>query len=371
VSATAALRVRELVAHAAHNYRPLSVLFELTHRCHLACVHCYLDDNHNWHDKARELSPAEAMNAITQLREAGCFFLTITGGETFLRPDLFAQLRHARQLGLAVTLFTTGTLLKPEHLPELAQLYLRCVEMSLYSADPAVHDAITQKPGSHAKTLRALEQLHAHGIPVAIKCPLLRDNAASYPGLKALAERYGIRLTIDPTLAATNAGQLAPVNMRLTSEQLIELYARPEFRSGAARAAPDPDAHICAIGKRSCVVGPFGDVYTCLGYQRSLGNLRAQSFREIWSDTGTLHRLRRLRVSDLPVCSSCEKSSYCGRCAGSALLEEGNFDGASSWACQNASAKDAVAGGPVLLSAAERLRGTQQARTRRHLPVLA
>jgi radical SAM protein with 4Fe4S-binding SPASM domain len=364
------VHVRQLVVNATVQYRPLSVLFELTHRCHLACVHCYLDDNHQWHDKARELSTHEAQDAITQLRAAGCMFITISGGETFLRPDLFALLRHARKLGLAVTLFTTGTLLRAEHLPELASMYLRGVELSVYSADPEVHDAITARPGSHQKTMAALELLLAHGIPVAIKCPLLRANADSYPGLKALAERLAIRLTIDPTVAATNAGQLAPVNMRLTQAQLTEFYARPELHASGAAAA-DPDSAICAIGKRSCVVGPFGDVFTCLGYQRPLGNLRTHSFQEIWSDTGVLYRLRRLRVGDLPVCGSCEKSGYCGRCAGSALIEHGNFDAPSSWACQNAAAKDAAAGRAPQPSAAERSLAPDQQRIRRHLPVLA
>jgi AdoMet-dependent heme synthase len=357
--------MRSLVARAQAEYRPLSVLFELTHRCHLACVHCYLDDNHQWHDKARELSTEQAADAITQLHAAGCMFLTLSGGETFLRQDLFELLGHARRLGLAVSLFTTGTLLRPAHLPRLAKLYLRSVELSLYSAEPEIHDAITQKPGSHAKSLRAIEQLLAHDIPVTLKTPLMQQNAASYDGLKALAETLRVRLSVDSTLTATNAGQHTPLRMRLTSAQLVELYSRPELRKGSLPKA-DPDSPICAIGKRSCVIGPFGDVYTCLGYQRALGNLRQHSFREIWSDTGLLHQLRRLRVSDLPVCGSCEKSGYCGRCAGSALLEEGDFSAPSRWACQNAAAKAEAAGLAQSPSAAERA----QTRVRRRLPVL-
>ena len=160
---------------------------------------------------------------------------------------------------------------------------------------------------------------------------------------------------MDPTLTATNAGKLAPLDQRLTEQQLIALYSQPELRPKRAWPAADPNAPICGIGKRSCVVGPFGDVYTCLGYQRSLGNLREHSFAEIWRDTGVLAQLRRLRVRDLPVCGSCEKSAYCGRCAGSALAEHGAFDGPSHWACTQGAAKEQAAGLPVTRSAAERL----------------
>ena len=359
------MSARALFIAAAAQYRPLSALFELTHRCHLACKHCYLDDNHHWHDKARELTTAEAADAITQLRAAGNMFLTISGGETFVRPDLFALLRHARELGLAVTLFTTGTLLREKHLPELARLYLRGVELSLYSDQAEIHDAITQQPGSHAKTMRATKLLIAHSIPVTLKCPLMQPNAASYPGLKQLAKQLGVALTVDATLTATNAGKRAPLDLRLTEAQLVAFHSQPELRR-TLNKTPDKDAAICGIGKRSCVIGPFGDVYTCLGYQRSLGNLREQRFNDIWSDTGALYTLRRLRVRDLPVCGSCEKSSYCGRCAGSALLEEGDFNAPSRWACQQAAAQERASGTEPQPSAAQRM-GRY---TRRNLPIV-
>lgn len=361
-------RIRGLVARAASEFRPLSALFELTHRCHLACVHCYLDDNHDWRAKSRELSTAEVLHSITQLRDAGCMFLTISGGETFLRPDLLTVLQHARRLGLAVTLFTTGTLLKESHLPELARLHLRGVELSLYCAEGAVHDRITQRPGSHRKTLRAAELLRGHHIPVTLKCPIMQANVDSLPGLRALASQLNARLQIDPGVTATNAGQLAPLHQRLDTRQLAQLYTEPELRGCGSLPDADPRRPICAIGKRSCVIGPFGDVYTCLGFQRSLGNLREHSFAEIWSDTGLLHDLRRIRVMDLPICGGCEKSAYCGRCAGSALLEHGAFDGPSRWACQQAAAREHAAGLASTPSAAERV--TSPARVRRSLPVL-
>jgi radical SAM protein with 4Fe4S-binding SPASM domain len=356
-------------AAASNEYRPLSAMVELTHRCHLACVHCYLDDNHDWAAKSRELGSDEVMDIVTQLRAAGCMFLTFSGGETFLRPDLLQLLRHARGLGLAVTLFTTGTLLREEQLPELAKLYLRGVEVSLYSADPTVHDAITQKRGSHSKTLAAVRRLRAHAIPVAIKCPLMQANADSYAGLKELAAQLQVRLTVDPEVTTTNAGCSSPLQQRLSPTQLASFYAEPELRPRHGLPEAQGDAPICAIGKRSCIIGPYGDVYTCLGYQRSLGNLREHSFAEIWRDTGVLAQLRRLRVRDLPVCGSCEKSAYCGRCAGSALAEHGAFDGPSHWACTQGAAKEQAAGLPVTRSAAERLAAPPKP-ARRALPVL-
>jgi radical SAM protein with 4Fe4S-binding SPASM domain len=342
---------------AERTYRPIGAMIEITHRCHLACVHCYLEDNHAWHDKGRELTTAEVLGIIDQLRAAGCMFLTITGGEVFLRPDLFEILRHARGRGLAVVLFTTGTLLTPAHVDELARLHLRRVELSLYSADPLVHDAITQRTGSHAKTMHALHALLERRIPVVIKCPLMRTNFDSYDGLKGLSEQLGITLRIDSSVTPMNDGDLRPTRERLTQAQLVAFYSKPELRpfGEVQQRLPRANDSICGIGKRGCVIGPFGDVHTCMGYKPSIGNLRERSFEEIWRDTGVLYKLRRASAANVDVCSSCEKFSYCHRCAGTAAAEDGAFNGPSSWSCHLAAAKEKAAGLPVTPSAAERL----------------
>jgi hypothetical protein len=68
-----------------------------------------------------------------------------------------------------------------------------------------------------------------------------------------------------------------------------------------------------------------------------------------------LYKLRRASAADVEVCSSCEKFSYCNRCAGTALAEDGALNGPSSWSCHLAAAKEKAAGLPVTPSAAERL----------------
>ena len=318
---------------------------ELTHRCHLDCVHCYLDDNHDHDSQRGELSTAEVCGAIDQLRVAGCLFLTITGGEVFLRKDLFEILSHARRVGLAVILYTSGTHLTPARLDRIAALYLRRVELSVYSSDAEVHDRITQLPGSHAKTMQALHGLLARAVPVRIKAPIMRDNFDSYPGLKALAEKLGIALLADVTVNPSNGGGRATTAQRMSAAQLVEFYEKPEIQAFAQvkRRLPQAQDPICAIGKRSCVIGPNGDVRTCLGFATPIGNLRTQSFAEIWNRSPVLARLRTLAVTDVTVCSQCEKSAYCNRCAGMAALEDGDFDGPSRWACHVAAAKEKAA----------------------------
>ena len=98
------------------------------------------------------------IDIVWQLAEAGTFFLTLTGGEVFMRRDFLEILAHARALHFSVTIFTTGTLLTPETAARVAALHPLSVEVSIYSARPEIHDRVTRIPGSHARSLRALER---------------------------------------------------------------------------------------------------------------------------------------------------------------------------------------------------------------------
>jgi len=120
---------------------PLSVHFDLTYRCNERCVHCYLD-----HEDHGELSTAECIDALEQLAKAGTLFLTFSGGEIFLRRDLEELLATARRLHFDVSLKTNALLVTPERAEMLWRHGVRRVQISVYSSDGAIHDAITKVP---------------------------------------------------------------------------------------------------------------------------------------------------------------------------------------------------------------------------------
>ena len=342
------------VEAAARQYTPLNVLLELTHRCHLNCVHCYLEDNHDWRAKTQELTTAEFCQVIDQLVEAGCLFLTLSGGEIFLRDDTMVIARYARSKGLALRLYTSGTLMPAERVEEIFQLHPLSVEFSIYSADnPALHDSIIQIPGSHQKTLEAIRLLARTGIPIVIKTPLMREIFSEYPKIVQLAEELGVFYKLDPTVSPKNDGNLSPCHHRLTQEQLFTLFSdetlpsAPEIQALPFGQGPrNPNDEVCDLGKTGCAISPLGDVYPTLGFPWAAGNVREQTFRSIWEHAPLFKRLREVQVKDLSDCSGCEKFSYCDRCCMWALMDEGDFFGGSLWACEMASAKEKAAGFP-------------------------
>ncbi len=321
-----------LMARAQRDLVPLSAHFELTWRCNERCVHCYVD----LEDTAGELSTAEVRRILGELKDAGTLFLTFTGGEVFLRQDLPDLVRHARELGFALRVFTNATLVREEHARLFRETGVLAVEVSLYAMDPGTHDGITRVPGSHARTVAGIQLLREHGVPVVVKAPILREAAGEYRRVAAFAEAIGARWRFDTHLVTRNDLDPAPLGHALGDEFLLRIATDPLLAAAIppeSGDSPAPDDPVCATARRVVLVDPRGRVYPCSGRFPPAGDLRRQSFREAWETSPLLLRLRNLLAADMPGCRECELWSWCARCPLDALAEEGDFFAVPRRAC--------------------------------------
>src|SRR5436189_66481 len=77
---------------------------------------------------------------------------------------------------------------------------VRQVDVSIYSADPAVHDAVTKVPGSLTRSLEGVALLRDAGLRVKLNCPIMTVNVAGYREVRALADRLGVPCGFDPMI---------------------------------------------------------------------------------------------------------------------------------------------------------------------------
>jgi AdoMet-dependent heme synthase len=362
-----------LISRTVLRHQPLSVHFDLTYRCNERCVHCYLD-----HDDHGELTTAECLAVMKELANAGTLFLTFSGGEIFLRPDLYEILAEARRLHFDVSLKTNALLVTEERAARLREYGVRRVQISVYSDIPEVHDAITKVPGSLQRTLAAIPLLLEQGLQVKLACPLMRENLLAYRGVMALAEKLGVPYVLDLTITPMMDGNEAPLAHRIPVSSLLPVMqdptlhaCKPQPAAEATRAMREYPAAIgsavssgienaayedlpCSAGHNSCYISPYGDVFPCVQLPQAAGNLRRERFSDIWYHAPQLERLRGIRESQLRVCSRCEIRSYCERCPGLALMEGGDLLGAYERACELAEQKAQLAGVAIPISALHR-----------------
>ncbi|MDE2407359.1 MAG: radical SAM protein [Xanthomonadaceae bacterium] len=327
---------------------PLSVQLDLTYRCNETCIHCYLD-----HEDHGEMNTAEILDVLDQMAAAGVFFLNISGGEIFMRKDLFTILERASKLRFSVKLKTNGVMVRAEKARRIAALGVDSVQISLYSHKPEVHDEITQLPGSLKRTLEGAQYLKDAGVRVTFANVLMHNNAGDYKDVRSLAEQMGAEYTVDATITPMMDGDRSTVALNMDAAHLAGVMRDETLLGDQARtilappSGPTPieEAYStlpCSAGHTACYVSPYGDVTPCVQFPYVVGNVRKQRFIDIWKDSPQLNEVRAIRQSDLEGCSSCIHGSSCSRCPGLAYME-GNMRGPSIQDCEKSYARTGVA----------------------------
>jgi len=355
--------MQELGQRALDRGVPLSVQLDVTYRCNERCVHCYLD-----HEDHGEMTIAEICNLLDQLAEAGVFFLTLSGGEVFMRRDFFEIVEYARSLMFCVKIKTTAFMVREKEAQRIRDLNVQEIQVSLYSHRPEVHDAITKLPGSLKRSVGGIRLLRSHGVKVIIANVLMMQNLSDHAGVKALAKELGAEYTIDPTVTPMMDGDRAVLQLGLGVSQLKEVFRTEDMVGDVTEfCAPPPAVNDdvleelpCSAGHTACYVSPYGDVYPCVQFPLPSGNVRQQKFMDIWRHSDQLNEVRTITARDLPVCSGCNHVGTCTRCPGLAYLE-GNMRGPSTQDCEKSFARTGIPSANMILKkASSRPRGLVQ-----------
>ncbi|HTR25954.1 MAG TPA: radical SAM protein [Terriglobales bacterium] len=324
---------------------PLAVHLDVTYRCNERCVHCYLD-----HDDHGEMDTAEIRGVLDQLAEAGVFFLTLSGGEVFLRRDFFEIVEHARRLLFNVKIKTNAVMIGEVEAQRLRALNVDTVQISLYSHRPEVHDAITKLPHSFERTVKAIGFLRDQGLRVTIANVLMTGNLPDQYGTQKLAAELGVHYTVDPTITPMMDGDMSVLALRIPGEELAEVFRNPALVPNQEEfCAPPPppsdedlEGYSCSAGHSFCYISPYGDVFPCVQFPLPTGNVRRQKFLDIWNHSPQMSEVRSIQARDLTTCSSCSHVASCTRCPGLAYME-GNMRGPSTADCEKSFYRTGVA----------------------------
>lgn len=362
----------DVMAWVARNGFLFAVHWEVTYRCNERCAHCYNPGAaHAPHERpdreTDELSTSEALSLLDDMKAAGVFRLTLSGGEVMLRKDFWQLLAAARARGFSVNLYTNALKLDEEACRRLAALWPSTVSVSIYSAEASAHDAITAVPGSFDRSVRALERLRATGIRTFLKSTQMTHTLTGYALVRDLAARVGAGAEIDMMMSAAVDGADAPVALAARCpEELVVLAATqgsPLFvgdaTSGYGRLERDPLASVCGAGVGALGIDPTGGINTCNSMPILAGSHRTHGFLAIWQASrqhrrahggepppntiadavAPLSRWQSIRLADFRECGTHRRCGWCTKCPGLAMLEHGDPLAPSTTNCRLATAR--------------------------------
>ncbi|MCA9654113.1 MAG: radical SAM protein [Myxococcales bacterium] len=350
-----------------------SIAIELTSHCNQRCSYCYND----WRaDNGRSVGalPHAELLAVVQraLTELSLDHVTLTGGETFARADVFDVLDLCRAHGVDVQIISNGGLVSDALAERLAAYPIRCVQITLNGPTAALHEE--HVGGEHFEaTLEGIRALRRHGVPVAGCIVITRRNAAVVGEILDLFVELGVRLValsrFSPAgYAAAHVAELLPSRRDMIAaldqveprgaELGLDLQVTMPVPPCVIDHADYPHVRFggCPIGTdaQELALGPRGELRACTLHTQSLGDARHQPFAELL-DSPVLSAYRDVTPE---FCAPCPHRRSClGGCGAAAASVLGDPRGLDPFVAQHVD--DAFA---------ERLRRTRRGSA--SLPVL-
>lgn len=354
-----------------------SIAIELTSHCNQRCSYCY----NAWReDNGRSIGalPHDELMAVVDraLTELELDHVTLTGGETFARADVFDVLDRCRDHGIDVQIISNGGLVSDALAERLAAYPIRCVQVTLNGASAELHDE--HVGGTHfTATLEGIRALRRHGVPVAGCIVVTRRNAAVVGEILDLFLELGVKLValsrFSPAgYAAAHVATLLPSRRDMITALDHAEPRGAEHGMDVQVTMPVPPCVIdhasyphvrfggCPIGTEAqeLALGPQGELRSCTLHTEALGDVRSQSFAELL-DAPALAAYRDVTPE---FCAPCPHRSSClGGCGAAAASVLGNPRGLDPFVAQHVD--DAFA---------ERLREARAATgSRASLPVIS
>lgn len=337
--------VRGLLDRAAAVRQPAHGTLELTARCNLACRMCYARRGAGDRAAAAAELPAAAwLELARQAAGSGMVFLLLTGGEIFLRRDLFEIYEPLTRLGLVLALFTNGTLITPEVAARLGDAPPSRTEITLYGATAGTYEAVTGVRGSYAACRSGIEALLARRVPLGLKSTLTRQNAAELEAMRSMARDWGVPFSASCLLSRRPDGGESEVDdCRLPAEDCVVLEA--DDRASAddwaeiALKGSGAGAHgnfYCRSGRAAFLIGPAGEMNVCSLLPRPGARPLETGFAAAWKQVGDFVEAAPPASIE---CRTCEALPYCGRCPAWSMMETGTLTEPAPYLCAIARAR--------------------------------
>ncbi len=159
-------------ARSASERRPI-VVWNITRKCNLRCLHCYTDSEAK--NYAGELTTEQCRAVIDDLAEFKVPAVLFSGGEPTTRADLLDLVAYAKSKGLRPTLSTNGTLIDDRRAPQVAAAGFTYVGISLDGIGE-VNDHFRGLPGAFERAMGAFDRLRELGQRVGLRMTLTRHN---------------------------------------------------------------------------------------------------------------------------------------------------------------------------------------------------
>ncbi|MBN2422223.1 DUF362 domain-containing protein [Candidatus Woesearchaeota archaeon] len=300
--------------------KPYEIKFEITSRCNLKCNFCY--NKNSFSRNLPDLPKKKIFDIIDKIASSGVRNIRFTGGEPFLRKDLYEILKYAKSKSLYTLVNTNGTLIN-----DFSALR-GIVDYMLLPFHSLNQDEVSFKK-------KLITSLNKNNIPFRLNTVLIKDNIYQLEKYFRLIGEMEVEWFLArPVPTADNKMPIDNDDVRILIEKLLLLTKRYDeiFVDGIPFCAYEPEkvklfskgATICGIFDK-LVIDPSGNIKPCYSINEEIGRILNDPLEKAWT-CGLSADIRKLKVFP-DRCKECKYLNGClGGCRFAAKLVNGRYD---------------------------------------------
>ncbi len=327
------------------------VAWEVTRRCNLSCRHCRAAANKGPYPG--ELSTEKCLRVIDEIAETGSPIVILTGGDPMMRENIYDIARYGTEKGLKMVMSPCGTLLDDENARRLKEAGIDRISLSIDGATAGTHDDFRRVDGAFDEAMKGIAAAKKAGIEFQINTTVTKLNIAELPGILQLAIDLGAVAFHPFLLVPTGRGkeladqELSPAQYEETLNWVYDQRSKlplnfkptcaPHYyrilrqRAHAAGERVTVKSHGmdavskgCLGGQGFCFISYRGEARICGFLDVSCGDLKEQSFGDVWRNSPVFRQMRDLD-SYHGRCGYCEYRRFCGGCRARAYEVTGDY----------------------------------------------
>lgn len=329
------------VNNSLEGMKPSVVYFVTTYKCNLNCIYCYAESSPQ-RSMDGDLTTEEALNMFDEIKELGAKTIVFTGGEAFLRKDIFELMEYVKSLNMKVNVITNGSLIQNKKKAERLSKVANLVTISLDSMNENEHD-LNRGKGTWAKAKNAIDLLLESGCNIKINQTITKNNLFSSEQILKFTKRNKIQLKIIPT-SSLGRGKNDELSQSLNQDERRE-FEKELYRLSEEDLENNNYSSIkqfehrkhCGHGSGEFSIDSKGNVYLCkLMHEPNMlaGNIKVQELSKIYHQSPLFIEARKRTVYNLPECKKCTFKEFCGGgCRAIQASETGDINGTNYLEC--------------------------------------
>lgn len=243
------------------------VLWEITNKCNYHCLYCIFSADNHCNDL--ELNTQDCKRVIDDLVSHHYKYLKITGGEPFLRKDIFEILGYAVNRKMSIDISTNASLITKEKAKLLRKLNLKMVHVSLDGHNNEIQEFL-RGVNTFRPTINGIKCLVDEDIYVRIGSVINKKNQNNLEDIVKVCEKLKVSEIIFSIMEPV--GRMLGDNSLVTDITLDDL----EFNILTLRKKyqdiiinynwanqDNKCAHKCPAGERFIYINNKGNIAPC------------------------------------------------------------------------------------------------------------